>query len=162
MQFFRRQLFLGLPATRSYFLVAARSRLVSTMSQARVFSIVGDSNVKRHMNATNCRDRAVMLEAQVIPCSKLAIFQQSMRSVRETSNVCIVSCISNFITDSDPSASTMSLRLDPVYKEFFAKLVEVCRSNPGRTYFVCPPMFRTSPGAARLLRDQLLDSLDGF
>ena len=117
-----------------------------TMSQVRVFSLVGDSNVKRHMNPTNCRDRPAMMEAQVIPCTKISVLQQSLRSVRDSSNVCIVSCISNFLSDSDSSASSMALRLEPIYLEFFRKLVQSCQAKPDRTFFVCPPMFRTSPG----------------
>ena len=117
-----------------------------TMSQARVFSLIGDSNVKRHMNPTNCRDRPAMIEAQVIPCTKISVLQQSLRSVRDSSNVCILSCISNFLSDSDSSASSMALRLEPVYTEFFRKLLQSCQSMPNRTFFVCPPMFRTTPG----------------
>lgn len=122
------------------------------MAQTRVFSLVGDSNVKRHMSPINRRDRPAMEDAQVIPCSKLSMFQQCLRSVRESSDVCIVSCVSNFLSDTDSSSSSMAQRLDPIYKEFFTKLVEACHANSNRTYFVCPPMFRTFPGKLDPLR----------
>ena len=130
----------------------------SAMSQDRVFSLVRDSNVKLHMNPTNCRDRKAMVEAQVIPCTKLAVFQQCLRSVRENSDVCIVSCVSNFISDSDSASSSIAQRLDPIYKEFFLKLVEACNAHPARTYFICLPMFRKFPGGKYLSTSQCLRS----
>lgn len=132
------------------------------MAQSRVFSILGDSNIKRHMNDTNRRDRPAMSEAQVIPCSKLALFAASLRTVRETSNVCMISCLSNFLSDSDSTSSNISDRLEPVYKDFFAKIVSGCNDNPDRVYLVFPPMFRSLPVWYRAAMPEILTMFSTF
>lgn len=132
------------------------------MALARVFSILGDSNVKNHMNGTNCRDRPAMLEAQVIPCSKLSLFQPCLRSVRDSSTVCMISCLSNFLSDTETTSSNVSNRLEPVLKDFFAKLVEACTSHPDRTYLVFPPMFRTNPLWYRSAMPEILTMFSTF
>ena len=85
---------------------------------ARVFSIIGDSNVRRHMNPTNCRDRPPMTKAQVLPCTKLEVFRQSLQSVRRESNVCLVACITNFLTDCSVNSSSVAQRVDPILVDF--------------------------------------------
>lgn len=116
------------------------------MSQARVFSIVGDSNVKRHMNPMSCRDRPMMSGAQVIQCGRAALLQASLRSVRAESDVCIVACVTNFMTSLSASgASSISLRVEPVLIDFFEKVSEASISRPDVQFFVSPPMYRTSP-----------------
>jgi hypothetical protein len=110
-----------------------------------VFSIVGDSNVRTHMNPTNVRDRPLMSAAQVIFCTKLAVFVQSMRSIKPEATVCILSCITNFLTDSSDSSSSAALRVGQAMDDFFARVVEFCTAHPGRRFFICPPMYRTTP-----------------
>jgi hypothetical protein len=112
---------------------------------ARIFSIIGDSNVKRHMNSTNCRDRSVMGNAQVLICTKLAVFPQTIKSVRQESNVCLLSCVSNFLTDSNEASSSLSHRVDPILKQFFQVVTDACRSHPNRRFILCPPMYRRHP-----------------
>lgn len=114
------------------------------MSQLRVFSLVGDSNVSRHMNPTNRRDRPAMEAAEVLPCTRVEAFRTTLCSVREESTVCIVSCITNFLTSSS-SSDTLSLRVDPVFKDFFSTIVSECERFPSRKYLVCPPMYRRAP-----------------
>ena len=87
------------------------------MSQDRVFSILGDSNVQRHMNPMNCRDRPLMTGAQVIPCGRLSLLSAALGSIRPESNLCIMSCITNFITSS-PASDSVSIRSEPVMLEF--------------------------------------------
>ena len=111
---------------------------------AKIFTVLGDSNIKRHLNPINCRDRPMMSSAQQIPCQKLEIFAESLRSVREESNVCIVSCLSNFMCSSDESA-TISLRLAPIFSEVFDRLRAACTENVNRAYLVCPPTYRKFP-----------------
>lgn len=114
------------------------------MAQLRVFSIVGDSNVQRHMNPTNCQGRALMESAEVIPCTRMEAFRTSLTSVRAESNVCVVSCVTNFLTSSAP-CDTISLRVDPILKEFFEILSVECHKFPERQFLVSPPMYRRSP-----------------
>ena len=116
------------------------------MSLARVFSIVGDSNVKRHMNPMSCRDRPMMSGAQIIQCGRAALLQASLRSVRIESDVCVVACVTNFITSLSASgASSISLRVEPVLTDFLEKVSEASQTRPDVQFFVSPPMYRTTP-----------------
>ena len=119
-------------------------RVLFEATMAKIFTVLGDSNIKRHLNPINCRDRPMMSSAQQIPCQKLEIFAESLRSVREESNVCIVSCLSNFMCSSDESA-TISLRLAPIFSEVFDRLRAACTENVNRAYLVCPPTYRKFP-----------------
>jgi hypothetical protein len=97
------------------------------------------------MNPTNVRDRPLMSAAQVIFCTKLAIFVQSLRSIKVEATVCILSCITNFLVDSSDSSSSASIRVGQAMDDFFDRFVEYCLANPSRKYFVCPPMYRSTP-----------------
>ena len=108
------------------------------------FSLVGDSNVKNNMISTNCRDRPLMSNAQVIPCGKLQILAESLLAVKEDSNVCVISCITNFLTSSDP-ASQVSHRVEPVLKECFDVVASACLKSPDVSFLLCPPMYRSNP-----------------
>ena len=119
--------------------------LEKLLNMSRIFSIVGDSNVRRHMNPTNCRDRAPMTSAQVLPCSKVEVFRQSLSSVRRESNVCLIACVSNFLADSRDTSSSVSQRVAQPLNEFFRLLLEACRASPDRRFLVCPPMYRKTP-----------------
>jgi hypothetical protein len=111
------------------------------------------------MNPTNCRDRPAMSEAQVIPCTLLGVFRQSMLTVRSESNVCIVACVSNFLTDSTDTSSSVSTRISPVLKDFFDIIVAACSEHQERRYLVCPPMYRKWP---LWYRDGLPEVLHSF
>jgi len=70
------------------------------MAQSRIFTLIGDSNVRRNMNDSNCLDRPLMAGAETITCTKFALFAQSLSAIRGSSNVCVLSCITNFLSDS--------------------------------------------------------------
>ena len=116
------------------------------MSVSRCVSIIGDSNVKRHMNSTNCRDRPTMLEAQVIQCGRLATLQTCLKSVRAESNVCVLSCVTNFLS-SIPAPTSPSLvhAVEPVFQDYLTKLREASGLRPDLVFLICPPMYRLSP-----------------
>jgi len=97
------------------------------------------------MNPTNCRDRPLMSSAQVIPCTKLAIFRQSLLSVKKDCNVCIVACVTNFLTDTTDPSSSVTQRVDGVLQDFFVALAEACLASPERQFLICPPMYRQCP-----------------
>ena len=114
------------------------------MSQARVFSLIGDSNIRRHITKTTCRASPAVKAAQIIPCGALGIFAESVKSVRADSNVVIVSCLTNFLTSAE-GTSAVSQRVEPVLQDIRDVLFQVCESEPARNYVVSPPMYRTSP-----------------
>jgi len=97
------------------------------MAQLRVFSLVGDSNVRRNMNESNCLDRPLMSGAETITCTKLALFPQSLFAIRSSSTVCIISCVTNFLADSpEENGSMPGQRVEPVLTEFFRLLLDSC------------------------------------
>lgn len=110
----------------------------------RSFALIGDSNVRDNMNPTNCRDRPLMSSAQVLICTKLPVFQQTLRSVAPSANVCILGCVTNFLTDSS-EAPSLYQRVEPTMTEFFRLVVEFCKASQEREVLVCPPMYRKSP-----------------
>ena len=118
--------------------------IFSTMSIVRVFSLLGDSNIRQHVNKNSIRANAALKSAQVLTCGHKEIFVESLSKVRAESNVCIISCLSNFIASSD-GPSTVSLRINPVLQDVRAALDEACASNPERFYLISPPMYRTCP-----------------
>ena len=114
------------------------------MSQAFRFSILGDSNVRRNLTKNTTRASPLVKACQVISCGNLEIFGSSLESVRSESNVCIVSCVTNFLTDCD-GPSSVTQRVEPALQEIRDALLAVCEANPSRGYMVSPPMYRSSP-----------------
>ena len=115
------------------------------MSVSRCFSIVGDSNVQRHMNPTNCRDRPLMSSCQVLPCGKLALLAECLRSVRAESNVCVVSCVTNFLTRSEDTGGSVGFRVEPILLEVLSALTAAASLRPDLMLLLSPPMYRHSP-----------------
>ena len=115
------------------------------MSQVRVFSLLGDSNIRRHITKTTCRASGAVKGAQVIPCGALEIFSESLKSIRAESNMVILSCVTNFITSAADGPLAVSERVEPILQDVHDELVAACEENPDRQYFVSPPMYRTSP-----------------
>ena len=115
------------------------------MSVSRCFSIVGDSNVQRHMNPTNCRDRPSMSSCQVLPCGKLALLAECLKSVRAESNVCIVSCVTNFLTRAEDTGGSVGFRVEPILLEVLSILSASATSRPDLMLLLAPPMYRRSP-----------------
>ena len=109
------------------------------------FSILGDSNVKRHMNPMNCRDRPLMSGAQVIPCGRVALLSEALRSVRQETNVKLLSCVTNYLTSSEDAGSTLSFRIDPVLQEVGQIIFDAASSSEERRFIVSPPMYSHSP-----------------
>lgn len=115
------------------------------MSQVRVHTLIGDSNIRQHLNQTSRRASAAIKAAQFIPCGNAAIFEESLKNVRGESSVCIVSCLSNFIASITEGPESITQRIEPVLSDAQAALLEVCAAAPTRQYVVSPPMYRTSP-----------------
>ena len=86
-----------------------------------------------------------MSTTHVLLCNRLDVLASSLRNVKRDSTVCVLSCITNFLTSSEDVASTISHRVDPVLDDFFSKIVAECESYPDRYYLVAPPMYRQSP-----------------
>ena len=109
-----------------------------------IFTVIGDSNIKRHLNPMNCRDRPLMTGAQSLSCGRLEVLAESLKQVRKESNVVVFSCVTNFLTRSEGS-STVTLRVEPVLIDFLAKVEAFCSERPELRCLVCPPMYRSEP-----------------
>ena len=117
---------------------------VSSMAQSRVFSIIGDSNVKRNLTLTNKRACPSMSTSQFLDCHKVQLLEAALGQVRPESNTCILACISNFLTDSDDDP-VVAKRIEPVLDEFSSVLRAFSSAHPDVTYLVSPPMYRKTP-----------------
>ena len=113
-------------------------------SQIRAFSLLGDSNIHRHINKTSVRAHPSLKTAQVLPCGHFRIFSGTLEKVKADVTVCIVACLTNFITDAD-GPSTISHRINPVLQEIRTTLFTQCDSFPSRMYLISPPMYRSHP-----------------
>ena len=108
------------------------------MSQVRAYSLLGDSNIRRHITKTTCRASASVKGAQIISCGAIEILAESLKSVRPTSNVVILSCMTNFITSSAEGPAAVSQRVGSVLQDIRDVLVEACEANPSRQHVVSP------------------------
>ena len=111
------------------------------------FSLLGDSNVKRHMTLLSCRDRPHMSSAELRVCGHYDIFNESLRSIRSESDAVILSCLSNFITNSPYEGFEVSAaaRVEPLLLEVREVLLSFCQEFADRSWFLAPPMYRTTP-----------------
>ena len=80
---------------------------------SRIFSVVGDSNIRNHVNRNSCRANPALKAAQTLSCGSLSIFVGVLEKVRSESTACIIACVTNFLTDVD-GPPTVSLRVHPV------------------------------------------------
>ena len=73
------------------------------------------ADLRSHINKTNCRAHPMMKSAQVLSCGSVEIFAESLHQIKTTSDVCIVSCLTSFISSAEgprlcPIASTRCFR----------------------------------------------------
>jgi hypothetical protein len=109
-----------------------------------VFSVIGDSNVGRNMGKISRRASPSMKHAQSLSCGSLELFQSSLSEIRAESNVCIISCLTNFLTNASGSEST-SKRVEPVFQKIYTSMIEACLARPSTQFMMSPPMYRTTP-----------------
>ena len=114
------------------------------MAQTRVFSLLGDSNIRQYVTKTSCRANPLMKSSQIISCGGLSIFDASLSTVRKESTVVIVSCLSNFLVAAKGS-EIISQRISPILQDIKDILVAQCQARPGVAYLVSPPMYRVAP-----------------
>ena len=113
-------------------------------SPARLFALLGDSNINRHINKTSVRAHPSLKTAQVLPCGHMGIFSETLAKVKPDVTACIIACLSNFLAGAD-GPSTISHRIDPVLQQIRSTLLDLCEANPDRMYLISPPMYRVSP-----------------
>ena len=97
------------------------------MSVSRLFSIVGDANVRRNMTGLNVASRESMKTAQIIDYNSggNVSIDAAFQEVRPESNVCIVSAITDLIL-SGGDCGTIFASIDPALNDFHARLSAFC------------------------------------
>jgi len=110
-----------------------------------VFSIIGDSNVRRFATQVNQRACPDIAKAHISSCGKLPLLPDALKAIDPSTNACILSCITNFLCDADPGSSSASVRVESVVEDFRKYLLTVCAASPSVDFLICPPMYRRSP-----------------
>ena len=106
------------------------------MSSHRLFSIVGDANVRRNMTSLNIASRASMKSAQVIDCVKLCDLESALKEVRAESEVLIVACITEFLI-SGGFSGTISSSIDQPLSSFATLIHSYCAAKPNVQVRTC-------------------------
>ena len=114
------------------------------MSGSNLFTVIGDSNVQQNMTPFNTRDRPGLSDAQVLSSSRLHVLPDALRSVRGTSTIVILACITNYLTSSAESSSILN-RISPILTEFRQHIEAFCIVRPTTQVMVSPPMYRVRP-----------------
>ena len=99
---------------------------------AKLFAVVGDSNVRPHMSALNCRASLSMAHAQVKTCGRVEALNETLRSIRYDVSVIILACLTNFLTSSEAVSNLVTLRVEPVLREVREIILDYCSEFPER------------------------------
>ena len=83
-----------------------------------IFSVIGDSNIRNHVNKNSCHANPALKAAQMLSCGSMSILPATLEKVRSESNACILACMTNFLTNVD-GPPTVSLRVGPVLQVRF-------------------------------------------
>ena len=91
------------------------------------------------MTPFNIRDRPGLSDAQVLSCTRLEVLPDALRSVRTSSNIVILSCLTNYLTSSEESSS-VSGRVEPLLTDFRQHVDAFCLARPTTMVAIAPPM----------------------
>ena len=114
------------------------------MSVTNIYSIIGDSNIRRNVTAMNIASRQALATCQVIDCPQLNNLEGALASVRDTSTVCVVSAISELLAHCEDRGSVQA-SVEHVMTSLAGKLGILCRARSGLSVMLAPPMYRTTP-----------------
>lgn len=98
------------------------------MSISRVYTIIGDANVRRNMTALNVASREVMKKAEVIDCVQLTTLDSALSKVRVESSILIVASVTEFLLSGGDCGSIAS-SIDHILTSFVAKVTSFCSSH---------------------------------
>ena len=112
---------------------------------SRNFALIGDSNLKRFVTMVNRRACPALGSAQVLNCGKLVVFEQILSEIRPEADVCVVACLTNFLTDAADNTLSASVRVEAGLQEAHRLIRDVCQADPDRFIIIHPPMYRTCP-----------------
>ena len=99
------------------------------MSISRLFTIIGDGNVRRNMTGLNVASRESMKTAQIIDFLGDRSISAALQEVRPESQVCIVAAITDLLL-SGGDCGTIFASIDPPLTAFRDKIVAFCVARP--------------------------------
>ena len=99
------------------------------MSISRIFSIIGDGNVRRNMTGLNVASRDSMKNAQIIDFIGAGPIDVAFTEVRPESTVCIVAAITDLLL-SNGDCGTIFASIDPVSTDLHNRFVAFCQARP--------------------------------
>ena len=104
------------------------------MSISRLFTIIGDGNVRRNMTGLNVASRETMKNAQIIDYLGVGSINVALQEVRPESQVCIVAAITDLLV-SGGDCGTIFASIDPPLTSLRDRIVAFCITRP--TLQVC-------------------------
>ena len=92
------------------------------MSVSRLFTVIGDSNVRDNMTSLNMASREMMRHAQLIACPSLSGLGTALAEVRAESNVCVFAGMTQLLLSTE-ECSTIYATIDPVLASLKEELI---------------------------------------
>ena len=99
------------------------------MSVSRLFTIVGDLNIKRNMTGLNVASREAMKSAQIIDCVSMSTLDDALNEVRKESAVLVIAAFTEFLL-SGGDCGTIASSIDPILAELSTKIKGFCSFRP--------------------------------
>ena len=110
-----------------YFSLSQKQFVNANAMAGKIFSIIGDANVRRNMTSLNIGSREVMKSAQVIDFA--SSLDQAFQQVRTESNVCIVTCITDVLL-ANGFCGTVYASIDQALTSFFTSISGYSVAHP--------------------------------
>ena len=126
------------------------------MSISRVYTIIGDANVRRNMTNLNIASREIMKKAEVIDCIQLSSLDNALSQVRVETSILIVASITEFLLSGGDCGSIGS-SIDHLLTAFASKVTGFCAVRPAvqvtgfPTFFIDPNFLPTFPAVCGIL-----------
>ena len=120
-----------------------------------LFSIIGDSNIRRNMTGLNIASRSSMKSAQIIDCVSLATIEKSFQEVRAEAEVLILAAITGFLLEEGFNGTIFST-IDPVLATFATKLLGFCAARPNLQVRRYVPLTHDSLSSLTVFLDYLV------
>ena len=114
------------------------------MSQLRLFSVLGDSNVIQNMTTLNMASRESMKKAQLITCPASKDLPSAFEQIRAESNVFLYAAITEHLL-AVPEGNTIYSTIDPFFCELRDLLFSLCSARPDLQVVLAPPLYRSRP-----------------
>ena len=114
------------------------------MPPAQLYTVIGDSNVRRNMTTMNAASRESMSTAKIIDCIAIATLAQALRDVSADTTVLLIQCLTSFLVSCEDTGSIFGT-IDPILGEFNTLVRGFANSRQALHVLVAPPMYRQSP-----------------